>query len=325
MFTNPVTIGSTTYPALDDSDAYRCIAWRRWAIPSLANGDLLGFMQEYPATDEEAFISSGKPIFSPLHLKETFDEKRGATGYLYRDGLGRVQFVADESAPLTIYKKPRRGDKRADRFFVSGDPSETIPGDPACIQVIDRSTFEQVAVWHGRTTPVHFAKEMILVGDYFNHAMLCPEVEGGGQACIGYLIAAGYDNLWLDKRADRIRGSSNVYGWSTNWQRKQWCVGFLQRLVIDHSLIIHDRKTYNQMQRFVEHPNGEWGNADAKVHDDSVMALAIAVTASDREGPFIPDSRLTNSTILDIYKQEYEEENDMYAAVSDYGGRRGAN
>lgn len=318
LFTQPTKLGETYAPALTQDEAYQCVAWRRWGIINQANGDLLSFMQEYPATAEEAFISTGKPIFSPLHLLECFDEKRGVTGRFYRDSVGRVQFVEDPAGEVTLYKRPPNA-RRSDRFFVAGDPSETIPGDPACIQAIDRKTLEQVAVWHGRTTPIHFAKEMILMGDFYHHAMLCPEVEGGGQACIGYMIASGYDNLWLDKRADRIRGSSNVYGWSTNWQRKQWCVGFLQRLIIDHSLLIHDRKTYNQMQRFVEHENGEWGNADAKIHDDSVMALAIAVTASDREGPFVPDSVKSANPYLDLYRQTYEDEADDIYAGANYG------
>ena len=57
---------------------------------------------------------------------------------------------------------------------------------------------------------------MMLVGDYYNHAMICPEVEGGGQATMGRILSVGYDNIWLHKTADRLKGSFNVFGWSTN-------------------------------------------------------------------------------------------------------------
>lgn len=316
LFLQPVALGDGFSAPLTIDQAYQCIAWRRWGIVNQANGDLLNFMQEYPATDDEAFISTGKPIFSPLKLKECFDEQKGITGRLYRDGVGRVQFIDDPAGEFTVYKRPGRV-RRTDRFFVSGDPSETVAGDPACIQVLDRKTLEQVAVWHGRTTGVHFAREMILVGNFYHHAMLCPEVEGGGQACMGALTVSGYDNLWLDKRPDRIKSSATVYGWSTNWHRKQWCIGFLQRLVVDCSLTLHDRKTYNQMQRYVQHENGEWGNADANIHDDSVMALAIGVTASDREGPYIPDSVASANPYLDLYKQEFEDQiDDIYSQAN---------
>ena len=158
--------------------------------------------------------------------------------------------------------------------------------------------------------PVNFADEMMLVGDYFNHCMICPEVEGGGQATMARILSVGYNNVWLHKTADRLRGSFNVFGWSTNYQRKQWCIGFLKRLIHDGSLTIHDRITYNQLRNYVQRPDGTWGNGDGESYDDSVMALAIAVTASDREGPFVVETPRHSQPILDIYQQEFDQ---MYA------------
>lgn len=281
------------------------IAWRRWAIRNKAGGDLAYFMQEYPSTPEEAFITTGRPIFSAAHLKSAFDEKEGVKGRFVSDFRDRVQFVADASGPWTIFKQPKKGDTRFDRYFCAGDPSETVVGDPACIQVINRQTYEQVAVYHNRCNPMHFADEMIMAGKFYNECMLCPEVEGGGQACVARILTRGYPNVWLDKRADRLSQSFNVFGWSTNYQRKQWAIGLLQRLILDGSLTIHDRKTYNQLRNYVEDESGYWGNADKDTHDDAVMALAIAVTASEQEGPFTPDSK-TNTPVHDIYAQEFD-------------------
>lgn len=292
---------------------YEHIAWRRWAIPNLAHGDMQEFMQEYPATDEEAFIVSGSPIFSHLHLRKCYQPLEGYVGFLRDLPNGRVGWVADPKRELTVFKAPRKGDTRDDRYFVSGDPSETVDGDPACIQVINRETLEQVAVWHGRCDPVTFAEEMMKIGKFYNWAMLCPEVEGGGQATIGAIMERGYPNIWIDKRPDRINRSFNVFGWSTNYQRKRWCIGFLQSLVLDGSIIIHDRLTYEQMRTYVRHDNGDWGNSDGKSHDDSVMALGIGVTASDVEGPFTADQTKSN-VYLDIYRQEFDDGYGMVTA-----------
>lgn len=282
------------------------IAWRRWAIPNLAHGDMQEFMQEYPSTDEEAFIVSGSPIFSHVHLKKQYDKQKGYTGALHVRPSGKVDFIPDSKQNLTIYKKARAGDNRWDRYFIAGDPSETIDGDPACIQVINRETLEQVAVWHGRTDPVTFAEEMMKIGRFYNMAMVCPEVEGGGQATIGAILHAGYPNVWIDKRPDRINKSFNVFGWSTNYNRKRWAVGFLQHLILDGSITIHDSRTYEQMRTYVRHDDGYWGNSDKKSHDDAVMALAIAVKASDMEGPFTPDASSGN-VFVDIYNQEFDD------------------
>ena len=102
--------------------SYENIAWRRWAIANLTEGDLDKFMQEYPSTDEEAFITSGRPIFSPTKLRDVYDEARGHRGLLIEEPNGRMRFVSDPSGSLTIFKAPRRGDRRNDRYFVAGDP-----------------------------------------------------------------------------------------------------------------------------------------------------------------------------------------------------------
>lgn len=285
---------------------YENIAWRRRSIITKANGDLSYFMQEYPSTPEEAFITTGRPIFDHMKLKAVYKKEEGARGRLVDDPRGKPQFVRDPSGPLTIYRAPKSSDTRNDRYFIAGDPSETITGDPACIQVINRQTLEQVAVFHDRLNPIHFAHEMMRVGKYYNEAMLCPEVEGGGQATMATIIAANYPNIWMDKRPDRIRvGSFSLAGWSTNYQRKRWAIGVLQRQIIDKSIVLHDTLTYNQLRNFVEHDDGYWGNNDHRTHDDAVMALAIAVTASDAEGPFVADRR-NLSPVHDIYTQEWE-------------------
>jgi hypothetical protein len=206
----------------------------------------------------------------------------------YQDGT-HPRFVPEATGPLTIFKRPV-SDDRTDRYFVGADPSMTISGDPACIQVINRSTMEQVAVWHGRIDPINFAKEMMLIGRYYNDAMLCPEVEGGGQATIACILTSGYPNIWQHRWADKAPGKVSIsYGWATNWQRKQWCIGKLKSLIADGSVSVHDSKTYKQLRNYVVLPNGDMGNADRTIHDDAVMAMAICVTASMTEGPYIQD------------------------------------
>lgn len=43
----------------------RHLNWRRWAIPAKCQSDLTKFHQEYPATAEEAFLSTGRRVFKP--------------------------------------------------------------------------------------------------------------------------------------------------------------------------------------------------------------------------------------------------------------------
>lgn len=267
---------------------YENVEWRRWAIRNLCQNDEQTFAQEYPATPEEAFIATGRNVFPLKKLDECYDPARGHRGMLVgRDELGNdPRYVHDPFGPLIVYKAPST-DHRTDRYFIAGDPSETIAGDPACIQVINRQTMEQVAVWHGQIDPISFAREMMLLGRWYHNAALCPEVEGGGQATVATMLNAGYPNVWQHRWADKAPGKvSNSYGWATNFQRKSWAVSALRYLIGDNSITIHDKKTYNQLRNYVVLDNGEMGNADLSIHDDAVMALAIAVVASQADGPF---------------------------------------
>jgi hypothetical protein len=181
----------------------------------------------------------------------------------------------------------------------------TISGDPACIQVINRETLEQVATWHGRIDPLNFANEMMLLGRFYHNAELCPEVEGGGQATVAAILTSGYPHVWQHRWADKAPGKVSIsYGWATNWQRKQWCIGKLKSLIADQSILLHDLKTYKQLRNYIVLPNGDLGNADPKIHDDAVMALAICVTASMSEGPYHADNTGTQDEILNIFEQD---------------------
>lgn len=279
--------------------SFEHIAWRRWAIVNKANGVMEDFMQEYPATPDEAFISTGHPIFSHLKLRDCFKKENGVRGYLQDSQDAKPRFVADRAGNFRLFRRLKQGDTRQDRYFVSGDPSKSVSGDPSCIQVINRQTYEQVAVWHGRCDPVTFAYEMMRIGKLFNWATLCPEIEGGGISTIGILLNSNYPFVWMHSQPDRIQSTFNLYGWSTNYQRKQWAIGMLQRMILDRTVKLHDQVTYDQLVNYTELDNGEWGNADPEVHDDAVMALAIAVTASSRE-PFTPDAAPQQPDLVDI-------------------------
>ena len=146
---------------------------------------------------------------------------------------------------------------------------------------------------------------MMKLGRWYHDAELCPEIEGGGQATIATLLNFNYPHLWQHRWADKAPGKVSMsYGWATNYNRKRWAVGRLKHLLIENSITIHDKRTYNQMRNFIVLPSGEMGNATAKIHDDTVMALSIGVTASHLEPPLFEDEHSTGQTaeVLDLFE-----------------------
>jgi hypothetical protein len=271
------------------------LAWRRWAIENLFNGDPEMFKQEYPATPSEAFLATGTNVFPLEKLKECHKPERGMVGFIdTHSGNFVPQSHGDGKGTLTVYRKPHPEQD----YFVAGDPTYSTQNDRACIQVINRRTYEQVAVWHGYVDPIQFGYEIMKLGKYFNDAMISTEVNGPGFGTIGVIMALNYPNVWRHRQADRVPGAlSPAHGWFANWNRKEQQVGYLKHLVLlgrDGPLAsgIHDPVTFEQMRDYVAKNTGVgFTNADPNGYDDAVSALSQAYICSNYEGPlpYVPE------------------------------------
>lgn len=263
------------------------IQWRRWAIPNLAQNSLDLFMQEYPSTPEEAFLTTGTPIFNPITVNDCYDQSlTGVTGHLVERPDGTIHFERDPAGYLTLFRKPAE-DRRTDRYFIAGDASMTLNGDYSCAQVLDRRKTEQVAVWRGKMDATTFGEEMMKIGKFYNWAMLCPEILGGGQATIGIMKHKNYPNIFTGVWPDRTTGGmQNIMGWQTNFNRKQYAVSVLKKLFVDRSITIHDPNTRYEAVNYIMRPDGKMGNSANSAHDDTISALSIAVAGSMMQGPY---------------------------------------
>lgn len=263
------------------------LAWRRWAIKNLAENDILKFRQEYPASPEEAFISTGTNVFPYHQLKACYKPEEGYPGYLTRNGNSST-FVPDPDGPLRVFKAPATNEWG--QYFVSGDPTRTTRGDFAVAQVINRRTLEQVAEWRGRIDPGTFAEELFKLGIYYNEAELSTEKEGPGYATIGKLLGMEYPKVWQHAKADKTPGivTTDLYGWSTTAQTKQLMIGYLLKVVMDHNLVIHSRTLFTEMQNYVTYENGGYGPASEEGFDDCVMSMAQGITCHLMSSPVMP-------------------------------------
>ena len=262
------------------------LVWRRWAIRNLCQNDELLFMQEYPGTAEEAFISSGTNVFPLERLRSVYEPMDGVRGVLVRNGTD-VEFKPASNGPLTLFRAP--ADNDWGQYVVAGDPTHSTFGDYAVAQVLNRRTLEQVAVWRGRVDPGTFAEELFKLGLYYNEALVTCEIEGPGYATIGKLLGMEYPKIYRKSRPDSTPGkfSGEQYGWSTTMQSKHLAIGWLLKGVMDGSLTVHHSKTFDEMSNFVTLQNGGYGNADGEAHDDTVMAFAIALTCHVLDGPIM--------------------------------------
>jgi len=272
------------------------LIWRRWAIQNLCMGDIERFHQEYPSDDREAFISTGRNVYPlPLIIAHALLE-HGRKGRLTRDRQQRITFTPDPDGHLTVFRPPS-ADKEWGIYLIGADPTHTTAGDWACAQVINRRTLEQVAVYRRKTDPITFARDIDLIGRFYNGALIAPEKTGPGYSTVGTLAGLDYPNLYQDTNVTAATQGipHDTYGWATNVATKHMAISHLLRALKDpittvggvvYGLVIHDEQTAAEMRDYITTEDGRgYTNGDGSPFDDGVMAMAIALTVHNIEAP----------------------------------------
>jgi hypothetical protein len=269
---------------------YAQLWWRRRKIAT--NGADL-FKQEYPLTPEEAFISTGRPIFNPDYIVERLKApktpiKQMAVEEVYDHKTGK-------QLPLRKLREHPRGELKV---YYERDPRESYtigadvgmglragvkgrPSDPSVAQVLD-SNLRQVAVWRGTVHPDVFAEILVALGYYYNEALLVPERNNHGLVTCVELRDRQYPNLYLDVTEGSIepdRETLNI-GVFTSEKTKPLMIDKLRAFDRNREIEINDTQTLEEMLTFVVTESGKM-EAEGGAHDDCVMSLALAAYASD--------------------------------------------
>lgn len=252
---------ATTFD-LDDAQLY----WRRRKIA--ANGQDL-FRQEYPATPEEAFISTGRPVFNPDYILERL-----------RTPTPPLKTMAVEAGVLNEHP---RGELRVyheldpkGSYVIGADVGMGVRnGDPSVAQILDND-LKQVAVWRGLIHPDAFANVLIALGYYYNTALIAPERNNHGLLTCVRLRDLGYANIYTDVTEGALDDKDSInIGFFTSERTKPLIIDKLRAADRDKDIEINDETTLREMYTFVVTESGKM-QAEEPAHDDTVMALAIA-------------------------------------------------
>ena len=261
--------------------------WRQWVIENDFGGDESRFQIEYPATEEQAWLSNTANWFDTgaiyqrlKELKEVpFDE-----GFLYEDGAA-AKFQQAAGERLHVFKYPEPG-----RFYVVGaDVGSGVAtggdGDASCADVLDVITGEQVAHLHMVAKPTLFAQELKSLGMWYNNAMIAPEVTGGhGLTVALWLAENGYPLIYHRRVYD---STNKVFvskiGWDTSRSTKMVIVNLMRAAFTNGEVVINEEGTLREMLTFIRPVSKKTGTvrhdkAEAMpgAHDDRVLSIMIA-------------------------------------------------
>lgn len=258
---------------LDD----RQLAWYR-----IKAKELKGLVrQEYPDSQDEAFLSSGHPYFTREHLKSMLGTVSQTIEFEIPTKHPRLT-KASES--LRIWKLPE-----ADRtYVVSADTAEglTEKGDPDfdSASVWDAQTWEQVGHLHGRWDTHEFGVLCAELGFWYNTALLGIERNNHGHAVINAaLYSADYPpmipgkcrGMYFDEGYDEDkRMAIRKPGVLTTPKTKYFNLDNLDSSIINGDIKINCPEMIAEMMRFVKLPGGKAGGESGS-HDDRVMDAAI--------------------------------------------------
>lgn len=228
------------------------------------------FRQEYPTTADEAFLTSGRPVFNPSQLIEV---KAKAKPIVKRMGLIGDKIDDDPRGELKVFIPHDPNES----YYIGGDVAMGIRGgDYSVAQILD-SRKRQVAVWRGHIHPDNFATVLYHLGMYYNTAEIVVERNNHGiLTCTRLGKDMAYPNFYTETVYDKLDDKETVnLGFYTSSKTKPLIIDQLRASLRDWEVEINDEDTISELMTYIVTDSGSM-EADEGCFDDTVVALALA-------------------------------------------------
>ena len=243
------------------------------------------FRQEYPSEPDEAFLTTGRPVFNPEQCVELLREAP--------DILNRYAIVQKKADQLD-WEENIRGDlieyrqhDPGETYYIGADVAMGVKGgDYSVAQVLD-SKKRQVAVYRAHVHPDFFANVLFALGERFNFAKIAVEVNNHGLLTATRLWKdMAYPNFYTEVIEGKQDDIDTVnLGFKTTGKTKPMIIDDLRASMRENEIEVVDKTTLQEMITYIVTESGKM-EAEQGCFDDCVMALAIANYV--HEGVFVP-------------------------------------
>jgi hypothetical protein len=279
----------------------RQIAWWRWKLHEGLKDDGLMY-QEFPPTEDYAFVMTGTSFFSTARCTDAMKEAKRSPFIPYRFSMGAnfqdttlIQ-SSERLATLKIWEEPV-----PNAYYVVGaDPAygSSDWADRFCIQVFRcyADGMEQVAEFAtSELNTFQFAWVICYLAGAYGNSLLNLEVNGPGQAVINEMRnlrrqamslppsearhlndVLGNMQHYLWRRNDSF-GISNSIGWVTTHSSKERMLNYLKDYFERGMLKVYSEECIDEMKGIVR--DGGTIAATGRSKDDRVIASALATAA----------------------------------------------
>jgi hypothetical protein len=279
----------------------RQIAWWRWKLHEGLKDDGLMY-QEFPPTEDYAFVMTGSSFFSTARCTDAMKEAKRSPFISYRFSMGAnfqdttlIQ-SSERLATLKIWEEPV-----PNAYYVIGaDPAygSSDWADRFCIQVYRcyADGMDQVAEFAtSELNTFQFAWVICYLAGAYGNSLLNLEVNGPGQAVINEMRnlrrqamslppsearhlndVLGNMQHYLWRRNDSF-GISNSIGWVTTHSSKERMLNYLKDYFERGMLRVYSEECIDEMKGIVRDAGTIAAAGRAK--DDRVIASALAAAA----------------------------------------------
>lgn len=218
--------------------------------------------QEYPCSEEEAFLFSGRPYFD----RDTVERN-----ILELSNIEPIESIMDGS--FVIYEKPVDDEK----YYIGADVAEGLAdGDSSHAKIIKASTAEEVAYIHGKFSTDRFGNILVDYAKKYNNAYLGIENNNHGHAVINTVyINRAYRNIHFQydvNKAAEKKNRAKKLGWTTSEATKYIMLDELDSALRDESVYFKDIELFKEAHRVLVDDKGR-ASINGK---DRVAAAAIA-------------------------------------------------
>jgi Terminase RNaseH-like domain len=324
----------------------RQIAWWRWKLSEGMKDEALMY-QEFPPTEDYAFVMTGSSFFSNARCTDAYKIAKKSRCDYYRYSFG-INFQDtdviksnEKMASLKVWEEP----VDTAYYVIGADPAygSSDWADRFCIQVCRcyADGMEQVASFATSEMNVYqFAWVIAHLAGAYKNSTLNLEINGPGQAVINELknlkrqaatmgSALGKDLMdvyanmqnYIWRRNDTLGGMSNSIGWLTTAATKERMLTYMKDYFERGMLDIYDLDTIEEMKTMIR--DGGSIEASGRNKDDRVIGMALASAAfAEQVQPRLIAQKITRQ-ISRVQDEFTPEQLTVGRNVSDYLKRIG--
>lgn len=276
--------------------------WRKYKLREL-KGDVDGFREQYPATDQEAFLSSGRPYFPQTIVRVNYEktQKEKIEQYnLVKTG----DIVVEEPDQFGLWKiseLPEEGYEN--RYVIGADPAEGKSvaddnkkknSDYSVAYVYDRYRKKFVAQFKHRIDTDEFENEIYKANLFYNCCLVGVERNNfaGGAVIRGLKNREGI-NLYRKMSFGKVDDVETVeYGFYTSKETREGLLDELRRRIKanaknEEKLIIPFYEFWEEGGTFIIDKSGKPIH-QISAHDDTIFAGAIALETAIQASEIYP-------------------------------------